>query len=147
MKENYTDFVTRTATYPNRHNNILYPMLGLISEAGEAAEKILAAVEAGKVKVVGPSDIAHVLTMMVTLGDCASTLKKAQRDKNAYVSHTTIVSADLAPILKELGDCQWYLEALSQELCSTGEADRSQNVEKLTGRLERGTVNGDGDDR
>lgn len=36
----YQDEAFQTAIYPNKGNNIVYPALGLIGEAGEVAEKI-----------------------------------------------------------------------------------------------------------
>lgn len=149
MKENYTDFVKRTSTYPNSGHNVLYPLLGLISEVGEVVEKLWESALYTEIKYDGTArEMAALLASMITLGETASYLKKQQRDHNENVSSTTIDSdANLLYIIKELGDCQWYLEALSQELRSTGERDREINVEKLTGRLEHGTVKGNGDDR
>lgn len=38
--EEYQEKSKRTALYPNRGNNFVYPTLGLAGEAGEVAEKI-----------------------------------------------------------------------------------------------------------
>lgn len=36
----YQEAAQRTAIYPNKGNNIVYPTLGLVGEAGEVAEKV-----------------------------------------------------------------------------------------------------------
>lgn len=38
--EEYQDEARKTAIYPNKDNNFIYPTLGLAGEAGEVAEKI-----------------------------------------------------------------------------------------------------------
>ncbi|MFA5169250.1 MAG: nucleoside triphosphate pyrophosphohydrolase family protein [Candidatus Paceibacterota bacterium] len=38
--QEYQTFSRKTAIYPNKDNNFIYPTLGLAGEAGEVAEKI-----------------------------------------------------------------------------------------------------------
>jgi NTP pyrophosphatase (non-canonical NTP hydrolase) len=38
--QEYQEEARKTAIYPNRDNNFIYPTLGLVGEAGEVAEKI-----------------------------------------------------------------------------------------------------------
>ena len=38
--DNYQTEARKTAIYPNKDNNYIYPTLGLVGEAGEFAEKI-----------------------------------------------------------------------------------------------------------
>lgn len=38
--QEYQDEARKTAIYPNKDNNYIYPTLGLVGEAGEIAEKI-----------------------------------------------------------------------------------------------------------
>ena len=38
--DNYQKEARRTAIYPNKDNNFVYPTLGLVGESGEVAEKI-----------------------------------------------------------------------------------------------------------
>jgi len=38
--QEYQEEARKTAIYPNKDNNFIYPTLGLVGEAGEVAEKI-----------------------------------------------------------------------------------------------------------
>jgi NTP pyrophosphatase (non-canonical NTP hydrolase) len=38
--DDYQKFALTTAIYPDRGNNIVYPVLGLMGESGEVAEKV-----------------------------------------------------------------------------------------------------------
>ena len=38
--DNYQTEARKTAIYPNKDNNFIYPTLGLVGESGEVAEKI-----------------------------------------------------------------------------------------------------------
>lgn len=87
---------------------ITYPVLGLVSEAGE----------------------------------CAGVVKKVIRD------HKDLDMANLPNMVKpELGDVLWYVAVLANNLGLTLEDVAKYNIDKLTGRFERGTIGGSGDDR
>ena len=51
------------------------------------------------------------------------------------------------PLIKELGDVLWYLAACCYELDTTLDEVAQVNIDKLSGRLERGTIAGNGDER
>ena len=53
----------------------------------------------------------------------------------------------LGKIKKELGDVLWYLTQLSTELEISLDDVAQANIEKLYSRLERGTLQGNGDNR
>jgi NTP pyrophosphatase (non-canonical NTP hydrolase) len=50
-------------------------------------------------------------------------------------------------ILKELGDCLWYLTMAAQEAGSSLEEISLMNLEKLLDRQERNAIKGEGDER
>lgn len=104
----YQEKSRKTAVYPDRDNNFIYPTLGLSGEAGEVSEKI----------------------------------KKVIRDKKGIVDDETREA-----IKKELGDVLWYVSQIATELKLSLDDIAEKNIEKLYSRMERGKLNGSGDNR
>ena len=50
-------------------------------------------------------------------------------------------------IIKEMGDCLWYHARLADVLGIDFNVVADMNIEKLLDRKERGTIQGEGDDR
>lgn len=75
-------------------------------------------------------------------GEIANKVKKVMRDRGGRL--TDAIREDLA---QEIGDCLWYLSALSSELQLWMGDIATANIEKLTDRAERGTIQGSGDNR
>lgn len=98
----------KTAKYPSIGHPVIYPVLGLVNEAGEVAGKI----------------------------------KKVFRDKDGQINEET-----RAALKAELGDVLWYLAQVCTELELSLDEVAEYNVEKLYSRLERGKIQGDGDNR
>lgn len=75
-------------------------------------------------------------------GEVANKIKKIYRDKKGLLDDET-----RAILKKEIGDVLWYVSQLSTELqLDLGEVAQD-NLDKLMGRKERGTISGDGDNR
>lgn len=108
----YQGAALKFAVYPRTPIGILYPFLGLASEAGEVCGKM----------------------SKIVRGDFAS-------------STDTTKTADSNLIKHELGDVLWMLAACANECGFTLEQIAKANIEKLTGRQERGTLKGSGDNR
>lgn len=98
----------KTAVYPNKGKNYIYPVLGLAGESGEVAEKF----------------------------------KKIIRDDNGKIS-----AEKRTEIEKELGDVLWYIAQISTELKINLEDVAKNNIKKLSSRLKRNCIKGDGDNR
>lgn len=75
-------------------------------------------------------------------GEVAGKIKKIFRDKNGLISEE-----DRQALKEELGDVLWYLTQICTELNLTLEEVAETNLAKLFSRLERGTIQGDGDQR
>jgi NTP pyrophosphatase (non-canonical NTP hydrolase) len=75
-------------------------------------------------------------------GEVANKVKKIVRDDNNIVS-----DEKRAVIQKEIGDVMWYIARLCTELDVSLEDVMQQNIVKLAKRMERGTIQGDGDNR
>lgn len=75
-------------------------------------------------------------------GEIANKVKKIYRDKRGEFS-----DADREEIGKEIGDVLWYCSALCTDLGLNLETQVENNLRKLRSRLERGTLQGSGDNR
>ena len=75
-------------------------------------------------------------------GEFAGKVKKLFRDRGGVLTDDT-----RRELMMELGDVLWYLTQLCTELGYSLEEVAEANVEKVLGRLERGTLGGDGDER
>lgn len=75
-------------------------------------------------------------------GEVADKVKKVIRDFKGDFSES--VRYELA---KELGDVLWYIAALSHDLGYTLEEIGEMNNAKLASRMQRGKINGNGDNR
>ena len=81
--------------------------------------------------------VENVLGLVGEAGEVAEKIKKKVRDGNI----------DLQGLQKELGDVIFYWYALHGALGLDPEVTKSMNKEKLTSRKERGTLQGNGDNR
>ena len=103
-------------------DNVEYPFLALAEEAGEVMGKLA--------KFVRKNNC--------TVNDAILAAVMPTNEKEE------VLRTDL---IKELGDLRWQLEACLSELgVSTVECEE-RNLLKLSGRCERGTIVGEGDDR
>ena len=103
----YQKAAESTAIY-NKQHNLIYPTLGLASEAGEFAGKV----------------------------------KKLLRDDNGIMSVEVRQN-----LIKEAGDCLWYLAAIARDLDTDLETIAKTNIDKLKDRNKRGVLSGSGDKR
>lgn len=76
------------------------------------------------------------------VGEVNGNLKRLLRD-----DHGILTAQRRSSILLECGDVLWYLAAIAKELGASLDEIACLNKEKLLGRLERGTLNGSGDNR
>lgn len=90
----------------------------------------------------GQNFIYPVLGLCGEAGEVAEKIKKVIRDEGGVCS-----DEKKQEIKKELGDVLWYIAQISTELgLSMGEV-ASFNLEKLLSRLDRGAIQGNGDNR
>lgn len=75
-------------------------------------------------------------------GELADKVKKVLRDKNGQ-----FYNADLTSLALELGDILWYAANLAKVLGYELSDIAQLNIEKINGRVERGTIHGTGDYR
>ena len=91
---------------------------------------------------IGNNFVYPVLGLAGETGEVAEKVKKILRDKGGIVS-----AEDREEIKKELGDVLWYLARVSEEMGLSLEEVAQMNIEKLLSRLERGKIQGEGDNR
>lgn len=106
----------------------------------EEYEKIIAAT--ARYPRIGNNICYPALGLTGEAGEVADKIKKIERDQGGVWNEE-----NKRAICKELGDVLWYVTALSHEFGLTLNEVASENIEKLMGRRERGTLSGSGDDR
>jgi len=91
---------------------------------------------------LGENYVYPTLGLVGESGEVAEKVKKIIRDKKGKVDDET-----KKMIEKELGDVLWYLAQLATEFdLSFGDVAKN-NIKKFSSRLQRGKLQGDGDDR
>lgn len=83
-----------------------------------------------------------VLGLVSEAGEIAGKLKKIIRDSDGTMSEE-----QRAELIKEGGDCIWYLSQFFTELGCDFDQAATENIEKLLSRKERGVLKGNGDNR
>jgi NTP pyrophosphatase (non-canonical NTP hydrolase) len=89
-----------------------------------------------------PKIIYTALGLAGESGECCEKIKKMLRDDNGIL--TDIRRSDL---IKELGDCLWYLSNLAADINVELETIANTNLDKLLDRKARGVIHGSGDNR
>ena len=91
---------------------------------------------------IGHAVIYPTLGLANEAGEVAGKIKKVFRDQGGQINEETRLA-----LKGELGDVLWYLAQICTELGLSLEEVAESNITKLYGRLERGVIRGDGDDR
>ena len=91
---------------------------------------------------VGSNFVYPALGLGEEAGEVIGKIKKILRDDNGIVTEEK-----RQEIKKELGDVMWYVAAECNELGLDLEDVIHENIEKMFGRRERGTLHGSGDNR
>lgn len=91
---------------------------------------------------IGHKVVYPALGLANEAGEVLGKIKKIFRDKNGVFGEE-----DTKNISKELGDVLWYISQVASELNIKLDDVAEENIEKLFGRKERGTLQGSGDNR
>jgi NTP pyrophosphatase (non-canonical NTP hydrolase) len=91
---------------------------------------------------IGARYIYPVLGLTNEAGEVAGKIKKIWRDKAGVVG-----DAEREALRGELGDVLWYLAQVCTDLDLSLDDVASANLKKLFDRMERGKLQGDGDNR
>jgi NTP pyrophosphatase (non-canonical NTP hydrolase) len=90
----------------------------------------------------GSNFVYPTLGLCGEAGEVAEKVKKLVRDGDAVPTDEF-----RAAIKKELGDVLWYLAQMCHEMGFALDDVGQANIDKLRSRMERGKLNGSGDDR
>lgn len=133
--DNYQRFATKAAIYPGQGTTIglSYCAHKLAGEAGELNEHYGKSWrDDGHISIVERSDGTGVMPPF---------------GQRLVIDVKSLTAERRDHIIKEIGDCLWYLAALCNELGITLGFAALVNLRKLVARTDRGTQRGSGDDR
>ena len=91
---------------------------------------------------IGNNIVYTTLGLVGEAGEMANKVKKIIRDDDGKMS-----DEKKKELGKELGDVLWYIAQIASELDVPLEKVAQDNLEKLFSRVERGQIQGSGDDR
>ena len=91
---------------------------------------------------IGHPVVYPTLGLVNEAGEVAGKIKKVFRDKEGQISSETLHKLE-----SELGDVLWYLAQVATELGLELDDIAESNLAKLSDRLDRGKIHGDGDSR
>ena len=91
---------------------------------------------------INPGWLYYVLGIAGESGEFAEKVKKLFRDKNGIIDDEFIQH-----VKKEQGDILWYMARFNSMMGIDFDDVAKENLNKLLGRMERGTIHGDGDNR
>jgi NTP pyrophosphatase (non-canonical NTP hydrolase) len=149
----YMEKAKTTAIYPDAGSgDIGYVLMGLISEVGEIAGKVLDFADPDK-------DEAHYCFMKILrdtelAGKVAGDLKRVIRDDEQRLRLCDTSKYDdvrfvefQKQMIAEMGDVLWYLSQLAKELKTGLNVVGHENLKKLLSRKDRNAIKGSGDNR
>jgi len=87
--------------------------------------------------------VNKVLGIVGETGEFADKIKKMRRNNG----HGKLSPSEIELLEIELGDILWYLATVAKYLNLSFDDVAKKNIEKLSGRAERGTIKGFGDTR
>jgi len=142
--KDYDEFAETTDVGTSAQDNLkpgwMYYLLGLVGETGELAEKIQAYYDGFGVM---PERLHKlVIALEVKAGLLAEQSKKIFRDNQGEITEDF-----KRLVMKEVGDILWYAARLSAFFGFSLAAAAALNIVKLTDRMKRDKLHGDGDER
>jgi len=84
----------------------------------------------------------YTLGMCGEAGEVAEKIKKLYRDRNGKFDEQFVRELE-----NEIGDVLWYMTRLAESFSTTLENCATANIRKLSDRLNRGKLHGDGSSR
>lgn len=153
----YQEIAYSFAWYPDKGNNVVYPVLGLGGETGEVLEKFKKLWRDGPRDITDPDILSQELADQNILdkewGSSPNKIKELILNLKEHgfelrkKDSLKITDEFREAIKKELGDVTWYIATIAKECGLSFQDVVDSNIEKLHGRKSKGSLAGSGDNR